>query len=107
MDVGTEVRTLLCFMLATVILTVTLVVPLPFNEVSYIQDPTLHLGIRQAIYWGSGIAGFLFLIWKTGTDNMGGSFIAIIFGPLMFLFILFYWMSLRIFPRKIVQKETV
>ena len=100
MDVWNEVRTLLCFMLATVILIVSIVVPLPFNDVSYIQDPTLHQGIRQMIYWGSGIGTFIWMIKMNGTDNLIGSLMAILFGPLALLFIGFYWLSLRIFPRK-------
>ena len=107
MDAWNEVRVLLCFMLATAILVVSLVVPLPFNDVSYIQDPTLHIGIRQAIYWGCGIATFIWLIKTTGTDNFIGSLMALFFGPLALLFVGFYWLSLRLFPRKPVQKGAV
>ena len=95
-----ELRTAFCFILAAAVVATLLVVPLPGNDVSYITDPTLHIEIRQVIYWGSGFAGLLFLGHLNGELSIIDCVFCLLFGPVIWLMIGFYWLSLKIIPRK-------
>jgi hypothetical protein len=89
------------FILAAIVFTLLLVVPLPGNDVSYITDPTLHIGIRQVIYWGLGFAALLFIGHKNGEISIMESIFCLFFGPVIWLMLGFYWLSLKIIPRKV------
>ena len=94
-----QIRTMISFLLAGMIFVLLTILPLPGNEVSYIADPTLHQGIRQLV-WLVSFAGVLIYFLRQSDDNLIGTFMCAIMGPVTILTLILMRISFKLFPVK-------
>jgi len=93
-------RVAISLMLSMAVFIAWVVLPMPWNEVSYLVDPTLDQPVRQYFWWGTGLVVLLYLM-RTTTSNIGGTIACAIFGPISVLTMVFVWISTKIKPMKV------
>jgi len=80
------------------------VLPMPWNNVSYLVDPTLDQTARQYFWWGTGLAVLLYLM-RTTRGNVGGTVMCAMFGPISVLTMVFVWISTKIKPMRATAND--
>ena len=102
-SVKDELRMLGCFCLACIAVVSLMAVPLPFNEVSYLTDPSLHVDIRRAIWFGIGgvlVSSILYFKMMTFKElGVLGVLMLLLLGPAFAAYFGLYWLSLKVFPK--------
>ena len=95
-------RTLLSLIISMIISILLIVIPLPWNDNSYIMNPSLDILERKYIYWSCVISSFILLVRET-TDNYLGTIITSFLGPITLLSLLLIRLSLIILPDNIEE----
>jgi uncharacterized membrane protein YoaK (UPF0700 family) len=97
-DYHEQWRAALAFVIGCVVFALLNVLPI-FGEQSYIQNPELHLEIRQTIYWASVGFAFYFLH-KSDPKQLFSNLIVSLFGPVVVLTLGFTRLLYILFPIK-------
>jgi len=100
-DYRSEWRVTVSFLVSCIIFILLTTLPI-FGDQSYIENPALHLEIRQTIYWGSVLLAF-YLAYKTTPKDLLGSVLVSLFGPVFLMALFFTRLLYKLFPMKVEE----
>ena len=98
-DYRTQWRVILSFILASLIFILLCTLPI-FGDQSYIQNPSLHLEVRQTIYWVSVFISF-YILHKIAPNDLFSNMVTSLFGPVILMTVFFMRLFYKLFPIKV------
>lgn len=100
-DYRKEWRAVLSFFLGCIVFALLTALPI-FGDQSYLENPDLHLEIRQTIYWTCVIISFV-LLYKMTPKELFSNAVISLFGPVFLMTLGFTRLLYKLFPIKKVE----